>query len=238
MPLDLSAWELLGLVLLGAWVSADTSAWIQSMVSQPLPSGGLAGAVVGEPGAGLAVGLVFQVAWGRTLPMGAASFPLVGPATVVAAALAGTAVTASGGYAMGALRVPPALEFAAALAVGLVLAEAGRRAVQHIRRSREKTVARALRAAEAADGPALVAANRRGVLPHLALGGVMVAAGLALGLLLALALPSRPHADGRWVFAVLFGLGLGQTATLLSRPKLWWWAAATLVLAVAGGARW
>jgi mannose/fructose/N-acetylgalactosamine-specific phosphotransferase system component IIC len=81
--------EMLLLLLLAGWAAADTTAAFQFMVGQPLVMGCLAGAVIGQPGAGLAIGAALQLLWSRLTPVGAAAYPDVGPATVAGVAAAG-----------------------------------------------------------------------------------------------------------------------------------------------------
>ncbi len=58
------------LALLAMVLSLDETALAQTWLSQPLPAGLLAGAVCGDPGTGLAVGLPFQLVTLANLPVG------------------------------------------------------------------------------------------------------------------------------------------------------------------------
>ncbi|MDY0109196.1 MAG: PTS sugar transporter subunit IIC [Candidatus Krumholzibacteria bacterium] len=60
-----------GLALLGALVALDEHSLVQSWFSQPLPAAVLAGAMAGQPQAGLATGLLLQLAVIGNLPVGA-----------------------------------------------------------------------------------------------------------------------------------------------------------------------
>jgi mannose/fructose/N-acetylgalactosamine-specific phosphotransferase system component IIC len=92
----LSGWELFsaggaevwvtvfGLGLLGALLSLDDTAVLQSWVSQPLPAGLLAGVIGGDPVSGLSLGLLVQLLVLSNIPVGQ-SFPGEHVAAVVAA---------------------------------------------------------------------------------------------------------------------------------------------------------
>jgi len=64
-----SVW--VGLPLLGAWLAADENSLAQTWFSQPLPAAVLAGALLGEPAAGLLPGLLMQLVVVGNLPVGA-----------------------------------------------------------------------------------------------------------------------------------------------------------------------
>ncbi len=223
-----------GLLLLGAWTAADTTAFLQLMVSQPLVAGWLAGAVVGQPAAGLAVGVVLQAVWGRSFALGGASFPLVGPAAVAAGAVAGWAAR-GGATPWGGLALPGAVPLAAALVVAFAVAETGRRAVILLRRRRGGLVRRALAAAEAGSAGGVLAANLTGAVQSAALGAGLAALGLVLGRLLLAGAAGLPAGDGRWVALPVLGVGLGHAVTLVERSRRGWvWFAVLLGLGALG----
>lgn len=80
------------LVLLGGWMAVDGTSVGQFMASRPLVAATLAGWVVGDPVAGLTVGVVLELFHLAVLPVGGARFPEGGPAAVVA----GSAYAAAG----------------------------------------------------------------------------------------------------------------------------------------------
>jgi mannose/fructose/N-acetylgalactosamine-specific phosphotransferase system component IIC len=203
------------------------------MVSQPLVAGWLAGLVVGEPAAGLAVGVVLQAVWGRAFALGGASFPLVGPAAVVGGGLAGWSLGPSA--PLGTLAVPQAAPLAACLAAAFLVAETGRPAVMAMRRRRGGLVRRAVAEAEAGRGGALVRTNLRGVGESALLGAAITGAGLAVGWLGLVLADLLPAADGRWVAVPVLAAGLGYSVTQVARGgKGWIWLAATVGLAAVG----
>ncbi len=61
---------LLATSLLGALLAMDQTAWGQFLISRPLPAGLLLGLALGEPGAGACLGLLFELLWVRSIPIG------------------------------------------------------------------------------------------------------------------------------------------------------------------------
>ena len=112
------------LALVAGALALDTTAAFQVMVSQPLVAGSVAGLVVGDPALGAAVGATLQLVWIGVLPVGAAPFPDVAPASVVGVGLA---------YLLGRSGVAPAWSLAAGVIVGLVVGAVGRVAVRGVR---------------------------------------------------------------------------------------------------------
>jgi mannose/fructose/N-acetylgalactosamine-specific phosphotransferase system component IIC len=85
--------ELLRLSVLGGLLALDGTAVGQFMLSRPLVAGTLAGWLLGDAGAGLAVGAVLELYLLVSFPTGGARFPEGSTATVVAA---GTAAAIGG----------------------------------------------------------------------------------------------------------------------------------------------
>ena len=85
------------LALLAGVLALDATAAFQLMLSQPLVSGALAGLVIGDPGAGLAIGAALQLVWLGVLPVGAAPFPDTAVATVVGVGVAAILTEAGSG---------------------------------------------------------------------------------------------------------------------------------------------
>jgi mannose/fructose/N-acetylgalactosamine-specific phosphotransferase system component IIC len=221
--------SLVGLLVLGGWVGVDAAALLQIMVSQPLAAGWLAGLLVGEPALGLGTGLLLQLVWMRSLPMGGASLPLTGPAAVVGGVLAGWA---GEGARMGALALPPAVPLAVALGTAFLVGEGGRWATRRIRRGRLDLVVRAVTEAEGGNVGGVARANLRGAAAEAALGSGLVLAGLVLGAGLLVVGARLPEADPGWVALPLVGLGLGQIISLAGKRRwaVLWFLAALLIL--------
>lgn len=79
--------DLLPFAALGAVLGLDVVSFPQAMLSRPLVSATLAGALAGRPGAGLLVGAVLELFALETLPVGASRYPEWGSASVVGGAL-------------------------------------------------------------------------------------------------------------------------------------------------------
>lgn len=89
------------LVVLGALCALDTVSVLQAMVSRPIVSATLAGAVFGRAEDGIVVGAVLELFAIETMPFGASRYPEWGSAGVVA----GTAYLISGPGIAGSLAV-------------------------------------------------------------------------------------------------------------------------------------
>jgi mannose/fructose/N-acetylgalactosamine-specific phosphotransferase system component IIC len=226
--------ETLGLLLvLGAWVGIDSAAFLQVMVSQPLVASWLAGAVVGAPGTGLALGILLQGIWIRDLPVGGRMPPVLGPAAVVGAVLAADGVE-GGGSAWGRLVLPPAPILAASIVVAIAVAEVGRRIQTTRARHRVAWVRRAEAAARADQGERFPRFNLLAVAETAGWGMLLVAGGLATGWVVERALSWLPEADGRWVAYPVLGVGLGQSLALLGKSRTAWrWLLGSLVAVLA-----
>lgn len=79
--------EALPIALLGALLGLDVVSFPQAMVSRPVVAATLAGAFLGNPPAGLLIGVVLELIALDTLPFGASRYPEWGSAGVVAGAL-------------------------------------------------------------------------------------------------------------------------------------------------------
>jgi PTS system mannose-specific IIC component len=79
--------EALPIALLGALLGLDVVSFPQAMVSRPIVAATLAGAFIGNPPAGLLIGVVLEMIALDTLPFGASRYPEWGSAGVVGGAL-------------------------------------------------------------------------------------------------------------------------------------------------------
>jgi PTS system mannose-specific IIC component len=109
------------LLLWGVVVGLDLICVAQTMVSRPLVAGTVAGAIAGDPMAGMAVGVVLELFAFEVLPFGAARYPDYGLGAVAAAAAA-TGAPAILGTGLG-------------VSLGLIVAFVGGRGI-HLRRLR------------------------------------------------------------------------------------------------------
>ena len=83
----MSLLEALPIALLGALLGLDVVSFPQAMISRPIVAATLAGAFIGNPPAGLLIGVVLEMIALDTLPFGASRYPEWGSAGVVGGAL-------------------------------------------------------------------------------------------------------------------------------------------------------
>ncbi|HEX9755156.1 MAG TPA: PTS sugar transporter subunit IIC [Gemmatimonadales bacterium] len=191
----------LTLALLLAWgtlAGVDLVSWPQAFLSRPVVVGAIAGVIIGDPVAGLRVGVLLELFALDVLPVGAARYPDYGPATVAATAWArGLDWTSALG---------PAVFLA--LAVGWV----GGRSMEALRRRN----GRRLRKLE----PRIAAGDPRAVarLQWHGLADDVLRAALLTALALLVAIVSRiwivvPEEPGRALTLVVIAGGLGAALT-------------------------
>src|SRR5688500_17652576 len=85
------------LALLGGVLGLDTVSFPQAMLSRPIVGATLAGAILGDAGAGLLVGATLELFAVDTLPFGASRYPEWGSAAVIGGALFTKAVAFQAG---------------------------------------------------------------------------------------------------------------------------------------------
>jgi mannose/fructose/N-acetylgalactosamine-specific phosphotransferase system component IIC len=192
-------------VLVGAVLGMDAVSWPQVMVSRPLVSATIGGWLLGNPVAGMLVGLVLEIYALRHPPFGAAKYPDTGPAGLVA----GAAYAASGGLAVGALLV--------SVVIGWGLGWVGTVTIYVRRRLNERIMNPA---ADLAGDPGLLEQRHRIAIWLDALrGGVLVAAFLVPSVLVVtLAVGTGPSDLGRYALASLV-LGLAASAGAAARAS-------------------
>jgi mannose/fructose/N-acetylgalactosamine-specific phosphotransferase system component IIC len=81
------ALQLIPLTLLGALLGLDAVSFPQAMISRPIVAATLGGALVGDAGKGLLIGVILELFALETLPFGASRYPEWGSASVVGGAL-------------------------------------------------------------------------------------------------------------------------------------------------------
>lgn len=170
----LGAWPFLALCAWAAAVMASESAFGPHMLHEPLVAGAVAGAILGRPFQGAAIGLFFQLLWPGLAPMGGSLEPKAGLGALAAVAWAACLPASWGGAAL-----------AAALGAGVGLACLGRE-IEGLRRHRNEKREQALLPADEADCEVAPLVLRRDAAARLARLGLLdsLAAGM---LVLALA---------------------------------------------------
>jgi len=157
-----------GLLLVwGMLVGLDLASVPQAMIARPLVAGVVAGAILGDVGTGLRLGVVFELLQHDILHLGAVRYPEYGPATVAGVSVA-HAATGALGIGFGAV-------------VGLFTGLLGGVSLHALRRLNTRAVQRASDALEAGDAATLVRLH----VTSLARDAVRAAFVTAVGLLLA-----------------------------------------------------
>ena len=214
------------LLALGVWAALDGVSFGQFMVSRPLVTATVTGVVLGDPAAGLILGLFLEVVHLGGIPAGAARLPEPGPAAIPATAAA-VLFGGAGGLAFGA-------------ASGMVLAIVGGWTVVRQRRWQGRLVASVTQegsppqAVGRALGMALFLDGLRGAL--LVGLGILGVAALPAGWIDLWPLPLRD------TYAVLFVLAALPAGSLLNGLPLkgerrWSFLAGGLALGI-GAAVW
>lgn len=93
----MSGVDIVVLALLGGMLGLDTVSFPQAMLSRPIVGATLAGAILGDAGAGLLVGATLELFAVDTLPFGASRYPEWGSAAVIGGALFAKATTFEAG---------------------------------------------------------------------------------------------------------------------------------------------
>lgn len=153
--------EILPIVLLGAICGLDVVSFPQAMISRPIVSSTLGGALVGNAIGGLLVGAVLELIALETLPFGSSRYPEWGSAGVVGGAIMGLTVPG----AAGALPV-------AVLAALVTAYMSGSSMVLH-RRLIAHNAHRNKRALEAGSGRAVRAVQLQGLTMDLLRGAIV-----------------------------------------------------------------
>ncbi len=212
LALEPGTWLLI--VAIGGLLALDGVSFPQLMVSRPLISGTIGGALMGEIGGGMLVGAVLELLSLRHPPYGAAKYPDTGPAGLVA----GAAYAGAGAASIEAL--------VAALIGGWAAGWAGSYAGHARRKLNGRLVAD--RDALAADPPVL----ERRVAAALAIDfgrGVLVTAGflvpvaLAASLAANIAVPGPEAAFGAAALVTALAASIGAGARTTS-PDIRAWA--------------
>lgn len=196
--------SLAALAGVAAWATVagvDLVSVPQGLLSRPLVVGALAGCILGEPGAGLQVGLALELYALDVMPVGAARYPDYGAAT------AGATVVAAG------LDGPWAI--GPALALALALAWLGGLSLEYLRQSNARAVHRKAAALATGEPREIGVLQRRGLARDLlrsaALGAVAVVAGVALARLWPMA--GRGSTAASALTIGLVGAGLSGAAS-------------------------
>ncbi len=189
------------LLLLLAWgigVGVDLVSFPQGLLSRPIVAAGVTGAILGDPQAGLRVGLVLELFALDVLPVGASRYPDFGPASVAAVVLAAGARWQDA--------VGPAV------LLGLGLAVAGGRTMESLRRVNGRHTRRLAPRLAEGDPGAVARLVWAGLLGDAARSALLTGAGLAVALWLRQVLV-LPHGLAPLLTTVVVAGGLVAAAT-------------------------
>ncbi len=156
---------LASLLAWGTLVGLDLVSVAQAMIARPFVAGAVAGVLLGDPAAGLRVGVLLELFALDVLPVGAARYPDYGPATVAA-----TAVAAGS---------PWELSLGLAGTVGLLVSVLGGWSLQRLRRLNATAVQRHAAALAAGESAAIRRLQYGGIARDALRSGLLTAAGLA-----------------------------------------------------------
>jgi PTS system mannose-specific IIC component len=195
MPASLG--QLLGLLGWGTLVGVDLVSFPQAMLSRPLIAGAGAGLVLGEPVAGLQIGLLLELFALDVLPVGAARYPDYGPGVI------GAVVLASG--------VELTFVLGVATLYALLMATLGGWSLQWLRRVNGRSLEAAAAGLAAGDAATIRRVQYQGVAADVVRSALLttVAVGLALWLRPRIPLTSRMEL----VSAVAVGTAVAAAAS-------------------------
>jgi PTS system mannose-specific IIC component len=158
----------LPLSMLAAVLGLDVVSFPQAMISRPIVAATLAGALVGNPGRGIVIGVVLELFALETLPFGASFYPEWGSASVVAGGLYASHPAGS----IGSLAV--------SAFIGIVTASVGGWSMVQHRKLIARWAAGLRDEIAAGSTPAVTALQLRGMSADLVRGGLLAWIALAV----------------------------------------------------------
>ncbi len=159
---------LLPLAVLGAVLGLDTVSFPQAMLSRPLVSATLGGALVGSAGGGLLIGAALELIALETLPFGASRYPEWGSASVV------------GGALFAASASPPPGAMSLAIVAAIATAWVGSWSMVKLRQVIARLAAGSQSALDAGARGAVIALQLKGLTADLVRGFLLTAVALAV----------------------------------------------------------
>lgn len=212
--------QVLLVLVWGTLVGLDLVSMPQAMIARPLVAGAVTGALLGDVGTGLQIGVIFELFQYDILPMGAVRYPEYGPATVAAVAAA-HATAGAFGIAVGAV-------------VGLGTGLLGGISIHLMRRVNAWAVRRNTDALEWGDVHVLVRLHVMSLMRDAVRAALVTAVGLGLAVGVREVLIGGLAARGAMAVAVVaigaaIAAGTVGTLRLVGRgPGLRWFAAGLL----------
>lgn len=221
--------QLVPLAVLGAVLGLDVVSFPQAMISRPIVAATLAGALIGQPGRGLVIGVALEFFALESLPFGASRYPEWGSAAVVGGAL----------FAMTPENTPAAMTVATLAA--LLTASIGGTSMVALRRWNAGRAHLREAGLERGSGSTVVALQLTGMTADLVRGGLITLLGLAIFVPLRTAILGTFTFPGTLsravVVSVASAVGLAAVWKVTqSTPGARWWLLAGL--AVGFGLAW
>ena len=214
------------LVVLGAVVGLDGVSFPQAMISRPIVSATIGGAICGHTAAGLLVGVLLECFALETMPFGASRYPEWGPASLAAGVMAAV----PGGDLDSSARIVPF-----AVAVGLGAAMLAGRTLPWLRRFNLSMAARRRDDIAAGEASAILGLQRIGLAVDFLRAGSLTAVFLLVLLPVRDAVLAASGVSGALSVAVagMLAVGVGGGAfwkvVHTTRGYAWWMAAGVII---------
>lgn len=194
IPIDLGT--VFALLLWGTLSGLDLVTAPQALLSRPLVAGAGAGVLLGDPLAGLQVGVVLELFALDVLPVGASRYPDFAAGTIGAVVLVH--------------QHPPALVLGVATFLGLTLAVLGGWSLQLMRQAIGQRVQQATAGLAAGDAGVITGLQYRGVLLDTTRSAVLALLAVTVAIILRPHLPEAP----RFVLVTAVAIGAGLSAAV------------------------
>ena len=216
----------------GMVVYLDTTAVAQIMICQPVIACPLWGWMAGRLDVGILFGIIFQLLWSGSLPVGASKFPEGNVGALTATALAVNAASVGGNEL-------PWLALTLAILIGVVIAYAGAEVTALVRRLMVGYAPRVTAAAEAGDNVRFSFLFAGAVGIHALAGLLLTAAGLLAGnIVLKIVNGGAAPELFRGVWPIMLGAGAAVVVSRFAKRGRLRWFYAALALGVGGGWLW
>lgn len=208
--------NLIGLSLVGGLLALDTTAILQSLISQPLAACTILGWLAGNPELGLKIGFLLQLLWLGDLPVGAAKVPEGNVGSMVGALIAFHLLEFQDTH-------PHLLIFLVVL-YALLFSYVGTKSVGILRNWNIRLFDKALAAASSGQTSALAKINITALVIHFALISAIIYLAVLIGEAVFSAIlqliPTSWDYYARFTEAVVLGGGVALTVTLFRGRKI------------------
>jgi len=208
--------NLIGLSLVSGLLALDTTAILQSLVSQPLVACTILGWLADSPELGLKIGFLLQLLWLGDLPVGAAKIPEGNVGSMVGALIAFNLLEFQYSH-------PHLLIFLVVL-YALLFSYIGTKSIRIIRNWNIRLFDKALAAAASGEASVLAKINITALFIHFALMSLVIylaaVTGEALFSVILRMIPPAWDYYARFTEAVVLGGGVALTITLFRGRKI------------------